>query len=396
VKLIDPISVMQRLSVEALCETADKYYRSLVDPTEQMSKPFSSVFLAPDMLINLGQLLSGLHLTRSMTVLDFAAGTCWLSRYLNQMHCVTISLDVSEAALAIGQRLFNEHPIIGTPLSSPTFLHFNGRRINLPDASVDRIVCFDAFHHIPNQQEILAEMARVLKPGGIAGFSEPGRLHSQTPMSQKEMADYDVLENDLVLEDVVELAYSVGFTASTCKLTCGGELTLDEYKALVERSPSRALKRRILSETTNTMSSKSVFFLHKGSRKIDSRGVEGLSCDIEIDSHQLSVNAGDEFSIRCSIRNTGQAWWLHNNPRIEGIVRVGTHLCDANGKPITIDFSRSALEKDIEPGETTVCNVLLRIAAPGRYRIMIDMVSEYVCWFEHLGFKPLAVDVVVT
>ena len=395
-KLIDPVSVMQRLSVEALCETADKYYRSLVDPTEQMSKPFSSVFLAPDMLINLGQLLSGLHLTRSMTVLDFASGTCWISRYLNQMHCVTISLDASEAALAIGQRLFNEYPIIGIPLSSPTFLHFNGRRINLPDASVDRIVCFDAFHHIPNQQEILAEMARVLKPGGIAGFSEPGRLHSQTPMSQKEMADYDVLENDLVLEDVVELAYRVGFTASTCKLSCGGELTLDEYKALIARSPSRALKRRILSEATNTMTSKSVFFLHKGSRKLDSRSVEGLSCDITIDSHQLSVNAGDEFSIRCFIRNTGQARWLHSNPRTEGIVRVGTHLCDENGKLVTIDFSRSALEQDIEPGETTICNVTLRIAAPGRYRVMIDMVSEYVCWFEQLGFKPLAVEVLIT
>ena len=395
-KLIDPISVMQRLSVEALCETADRYYRALVDPAEQMSKPFSSVFVAPDMLVNLGQLLSGLHLTRSMTVLDFAAGTCWLSRYLQQMHCVTISLDASAAALALGERLFNEHPIIGNPLSSPTFLHFNGRRIDLPDASVDRIVCFDAFHHIPNQQEILAEMARVLKPGGIAGFSEPGRLHSQTPRSQKEMADYDVLENDLVLEEVVALAYTVGFTASTCKLSCGGELTLDEYKALIIHNPSRALKRRILSETTNAMSSKSVFFLYKGSRSIDSRGVEGLACDITIDSHQLSVNAGDEFSIRCHIRNTGQARWLHSNPRMEGIVRVGTHLCDENGKTVTIDFSRSALAKDIEPNETTICDVTLRIAAPGRYRVVIDMVSEYVCWFEHLGFKPLAVDVVVT
>jgi ubiquinone/menaquinone biosynthesis C-methylase UbiE len=395
VKLIDPISVMQRLSVEALCETADKYYRSLVDPTEQMSKPFSNVFLAPDMLINLGQLLSGLHLTRSMTVLDFAAGTCWLSRYLNQMHCVTISLDASEAALVIGQRLFNEHPIIGTPLSSPTFLRFNGRRINLPDASVDRIVCFDAFHHIPNQQEILAEMARVLKPGGIAGFSEPGRLHSQTPMSQKEMADYDVLENDLVLEDVVELAYSVGFTASTCKLSCGGELTLDEYKALVERSPSRALKRRILSETTNTMSSKSVFFLHKGSRKIDSRGVEGLSCDIKIDSHQLSVNAGDEFSIRCLIRNAGEARWLHQNPHSVGVMYVGAHLYGENKKLLDLEFGRSPLVKDVEPNEEVVCYLNLRIAEPGQYRIMIDMVSEHVCWFENLGFKPVNIEVVV-
>lgn len=386
---------MRRLSVEALCETADKYYLSIQDPTEQLGKPFSNPTDAPAMLINLGQLLSGLQLTKSMTVLDFAAGTCWLSRYLNQMQCATISLDASKAALDIGRRLFNEHPIIGKLIAAPVFLHFNGRNINLPDASVDRIVCFDAFHHIPNQREILAEMARILKPGGIAGFSEPGRVHSQTAMSQKEMAEYDVLENDLVLEDVVALAYEVGFTEFSCKLGCGGNLSLEDYLALIDRKPSEILNRRIREDISSTMINKSVFFLQKGSLQNDSRGITGLDCHIEVGASLMQVRAGDEFSIHCLVRNSGRAKWLHKSLQTVGTVRIGTHLYDTAGKLLNLDFGRSSLERDIEPNEETVCVLHLRLPDPGQYRIMIDMVSEHVCWFENLGFKPVEVSVVV-
>lgn len=387
---------MQRLSVEALCETADHYYRSVIDPTEQMGKPFSNPLDAPDMLMNLGQLLSGLHLTKSMSVLDFAAGTCWLSRFLNQMQCVTISVDASEAALAIGRRLFDEQPIIGKSIAPPTFLHFNGRRIDLPDASVDRIVCFDAFHHIPNQREILAELARVLKPGGIAGFSEPGRYHSQTSMSQKEMTDFDVLENDLILEDVVALAYDVGFTDFVCRLGCSDELTMDEYKAVISRQASSDLSQRMLDSVTNTMTNKSVFFLHKGDRQLDSRGLQGLACKIKVESRTINVKAGTDFTLSCVLHNIGQARWLHHTPHVVGEVQVGTHLYDAHGALLNLDFGRTHLEKDIEPGEQTNCSLLLRIDTPGRYRLAIDMVSEYVCWFETLGLKPVDIEVVVS
>ena len=387
---------MQRLSVESLCETADSYYRSLLDPTEQMGKPFSNLLDAPEMLVNLGQLLSGLHLAKSMTVLDFAAGTCWLSRYLNQIQCVTISLDASKAALAIGERLFSEYPIVGKPVAPPTFLHFNGRRIDLPDASVDRIVCFDAFHHIPNQSEILAEMARILKPGGIAGFSEPGRLHSQTPMSQKEMAEYDVLETDLVLEDVVATAYSVGFTGFACKLSCWNELTLDEYLALVKRTPALALELRIGNNIADTMMNKSVFFLQKGARQIDSRSVEALNCTIRVDSHQITIAAGEQFSITCIVKNTGDARWLQDNPFGVGIVCVGAHLYDANTGLVNLEFGRSGLGKDIGPNEETTCELSLCINKPGQYKVLLDMVSEQVCWFENVGFRPIEIEVIVS
>jgi ubiquinone/menaquinone biosynthesis C-methylase UbiE len=100
---------------------------------------------------------------------------------------------------------------VGTPISEPVFLHFDGHKINLPDESVDRIICHDAFHHVPNQKEVISELGRVLKRGGIAGFSEPGRFHSQSPQSQSEMRNFNVLENDIIPTEIFSLAREYGF-----------------------------------------------------------------------------------------------------------------------------------------------------------------------------------------
>ncbi len=167
--MIDPKEIIKELTVEELCETAEDYFASKAkNPIPLMAKPFSSLLETPEILQNMGLLLSGLNLAKTMTVLEFGSGTCWFSRYLNQAQCVTISCDASKTALDIGKRLFKESPVVGEVISEPRFLHFNGRKIDLPDESVDRIICNDALHHIPNQGEVLSELARVLKKGGIA------------------------------------------------------------------------------------------------------------------------------------------------------------------------------------------------------------------------------------
>jgi ubiquinone/menaquinone biosynthesis C-methylase UbiE len=40
------------------------------------------------------------------------------------------------------------------------------------DASVDLVTCRLAFHHFPNPRQALSEFVRVLKPGGVLGFSD--------------------------------------------------------------------------------------------------------------------------------------------------------------------------------------------------------------------------------
>src|SRR3954468_11413972 len=138
---IRPGDVIARHTLEELIEAADEYYRGIADPTPLIGRPFTYLHEAPVMLQSLGALLAGLQLGKTMTVLDFGAGPCWLSRYLAQLDCRPICCDVSKAALDLGRRLFAEHPPFGGGAFPPAFLQFDGRRLPLEDRSVDRIVC---------------------------------------------------------------------------------------------------------------------------------------------------------------------------------------------------------------------------------------------------------------
>jgi ubiquinone/menaquinone biosynthesis C-methylase UbiE len=387
--MIKPNDLLETLSVGDLCRTADAYFKSICDPTPQMAKPFSSLMEAPEILQNIGHMLSGLHLGKTMTVLDFAAGTCWFSRFLNQLNCQTISCDASETALDIGKRLFSEFPVIGNLVSEPSFLHFDGHKISLPSESVDRIVCHDGFHHVPNQHEVISELARVLKPGGIVSFSEPGRFHSQSPQSQYEMKNYRVLENDIVLTEIFAIAREHGFTDLKVRVLNDMEVSLDDYECLTSDRRNPSLEESILGNIRQVMVNKTIFFLHKGTLVPDSRSHIGLSCSISTTSHEFSVGAGEDLYIPLKVCNNGRAKWLNKNINQVGIVNIGTHLYDESNNLVKLDFSRHALDSGIEPGQTFEQDIRVQFSDVGKFTISVDLVSEGICWFENVGAKPL-------
>lgn len=385
--VIDPNDIIKNYTVEELSQTAEDYFKSISNPTPQMAKPFDSLLDAPELLQNMGSLLSGLQLAKTMTVLEFAAGTCWFSRYLTQLQCKTISCDVSHTALEIGKRLFNEFPIVGNPISEPTFLHFDGHKIDLPDESVDRIVCNDGFHHVPNQEEVIAELARVLKNGGIAGFSEPGKFHSRSPQSQYEMRNYRVLENDILIDKIFTLAQKHGFTDISFKVLGNIGLSLSQFELLTNPLFLKLL-RYFRPSLEALIVSKTIFFLHKGSHIPDSRSHIGLSCAISVDKDVFSVKAGESFNISVKVSNTGAAIWLKDNINDIGVVRIGTHLYDQANRLIDLDFSRTNIKASATPGTTFEQNIQIRIDQSGTYKLAIDLVSEQICWFEIVGAIP--------
>ena len=385
--MINPKDIIERFTTEELCQTADNYYKSISDPTVQMAKPFSSLTEAPQILKNMGLLLSGLRLGKTMTILDFAAGVCWFSRFLSELHCQTISCDVSKTALEIGERLFREHPTIAKPISEPSFLHFDGRKLDLPDESIDRIICYDSFHHVPNQEEVISELARVLKKGGIAGFSEPGVCHSQRPHSQYEMKNYKVLENDILIPEIFALARKHGFTDIRVKLFGDTEVSFNQYKFLTNQMVLNLLKI-FLPKIWHRMTGKSIFFLFKGEFIPDSRGPVGLSHSISLDKNVFSVKAGEDLGIPIKVSNTGRAKWLNENMNDIGVVRIGTHLYDEDQNLINLDFSRHNIPALTEPGATFEQTIKVKFNDVGAYKLAVDLVSESVCWFEIVGSIP--------
>lgn len=388
--MIDPKVLIQNLSVEQLCATAEDYFKSIADPTPQMAKPFSSFVEAPEILQNMGYLLSGMRLGKTMTVLEFGSGTCWFSRFLNQLQCETISCDASLTALQLGEKLFEKLPVLGPVVAKPRFLHFNGRSIDLPDESVDRIVCFDAFHHIPNQEEVIAEMARVLKPGGIAGFSEPGRFHSQSPQSQYEMNNYTVLENDIVVSEIFDMAKRHGFTDIKFKLLTDLDISIDQYQSLIERSGGD-FSKDVYVNACNIMVNKTIFFLHKGEPILDSRSHIGLGHKIVVPAGPIQAIVGEDVELMIEVTNTGRSVWLNSNHSDYGVVKIGSHLYDVNGTLLDLDFSRHLFEQPVTPGTTLHERVKLRFPHKGEFRVSVDLVSEAICWFENVGSQPQSI-----
>lgn len=391
---VDAREVAATLSVEALARTAENYYRQTLEFTERyLAKPFDNPYETPDLLGSFGQLLAGLRLVRGMDVLDFGAGVCWTTRCLTQLGCTAIALDVSSTALELGQQLYARLPPIGD-CPAPRFLVFDGHHIDLPDESVDRVVCFDAFHHVPNPAAVMRELGRVLRPGGIAGFSEPGPQHSSASRSQYEMKNYVAFENDVVMTDVWQWARAAGFTALELAVftTESHRVSLEEFNDVI--TSARALGA-YTAKLRAFLGSHQTFFLTKGSRvSRDSREREGLKAEITVRLERTDVQRADAIRGAATVQNVGSVTWLPGSTPLGG-VNLGIHLRTRDNSPIAVDFARVALDGRTAPGEIRSVAFALAPPEPGEYVLEFDLVSEGVAWFEMNGSPTVTVALTV-
>ena len=391
---VDAGALQTTLSVEELARTADDYYRTTLQFAERyLAKPFADPRDTPDLLGSFAQLVSGLRLVPGMAVLDFGAGACWTTRCLTQLGCAAIALDVSPTALDLGQQLYARLPPIGE-CPAPRFLVFDGRHIDLPDASIDRIFCFDAFHHVPNPAEVMRELGRVLRPGGIAGFSEPGPHHSKGARSQYEMKNYTAIENDVVMEDVWRWAREAGFVELELAVfsTEPYRIPLKDFEELTRGG--RALDR-YAERLRVFLHGHQTFFLRKGGQAAsDSREREGLKAEITLRLERTEVRAGEPIRGTATVQNVGSVGWLPGSTPVGG-VNLGVHLRARDGRPISVDFARVTLAGVTPPGHVQSVDFALALPKPGDYLLEFDLVSEGVSWFEMNGSATATVAVSV-
>jgi SAM-dependent methyltransferase len=396
---VDVRQLIKELSVEELCQTAEEFFARLDNWDYLHAKPFAAIEETPELLTCFAQVVQGLKLLPDMTILDFGAGSCWTSRFLSQLGLQVIACDVSPTGLKIGQELYRRHPLIGNQ-PEPRFLRFDGHRFDLPDRSVDRISCWDAFHHVPNVAQVIKEMGRVLKEGGVAGFSEPGPDHSKAPQSQYEMKTNRLIENDINVREIWADAQKAGFTQIKLALFNPQPflLSLDEFETYLIGQDSG---ERYISETREQMKPRRVFFLFKGesSRPADSRQRAGLMSQLRVELESDRVSAGKALRLKAVVKNTGSTAWLPTTARV-GAVHFGVHLFDERGILLDLDYFRHDLTpgegREIVPGETLEFDCEVPTPEAGRYMLQCDLVSERVCWFEHNGAATvrLAVEVV--
>jgi ubiquinone/menaquinone biosynthesis C-methylase UbiE len=382
---IDVRKLIAEMSDGELLEAADAYFAGLTVGSAQCLKPFSNVGDAIHITRNLSLLLQAADLFAGADVVDFGCATGWLTLGLAQMGCNAIGVDISPAAIALADQL-RDRNVPRLP-GAAAFVVYDGQRLPLDDASVDRVMCFDSFHHVKDQGATLAEFARVLRPGGRVVMLEPGPHHSETAKSQDEMSRYKVIENDIVMQTISSLGSAVGLEKPQMLLQLQApiQMPVDEFVDWANSSPTySASAAAVVSQLHRQMMDTQCFFLCKpGGAGLDSRHASALGAVLTLTTARPAVNeAGPAMELTFVIANTGEAAWIVEPGRV-GQVSLGCQRIDRNGGVLAVDFMRFPFERSgaISPGETRTLSVVVPVPLPEEGGYRFELVSEFVAWF---------------
>jgi 2-polyprenyl-3-methyl-5-hydroxy-6-metoxy-1,4-benzoquinol methylase len=146
--LIDYRCVVARYSFAEHAARADHYFSSLDFRSPISRKPFANPLEAAEICGSFAALLPDIQLFRGARVLDFGAGTCWLSRLLALLGCEVTAIDVSRKALEVGEWLIRGDAL-GDQLSV-RFVPLENADLPFGDETFDRVLCFIARLRISN------------------------------------------------------------------------------------------------------------------------------------------------------------------------------------------------------------------------------------------------------
>jgi SAM-dependent methyltransferase len=365
---------------DTLNAAAERYFAEHMDEVHLLDKPFSEPAALSRRLIDVGVLIDGLRLEPGDTVLELGAGSCWLSHLLNRFGCRTIAVDVSSSALAIGRRVFERDPRTNWSLD-PQFLVYDGHTVPVADGTVDRVVIYDAYHHLPNPARLLREIRRTLRPDGIVAMSEPGRGHAEAGLALAEAAT-GVLENELVVEDIGELAVACGFAAARVIVAANTPLAEIDVAGLRAFMGGRGFAQ-YWKNLCAALDGHHYILLFAGDPAPTTRRGRRLKAIVTPAESPVRMSAGRPAEIEVAIHNGGDTRWL-STANQAGWTRVGAHLYrgDASRTLVDYDWLRVELPRDVAPNESVrVRSTLPAISEPGDYIAAFDLVIEGKAWF---------------
>jgi SAM-dependent methyltransferase len=128
--------------------------------------------------------LSWLNLSSGKSLLDIACGSGGpVLRIAERTGCSVVGVDVHEHAITTAKSFADQRN-----LSQRARFQVADATAPLPfaDASFHAIVCIDAINHLPDRARVIADWARMLKPGGRLLFTDP--ITVTGPLTADEIA----------------------------------------------------------------------------------------------------------------------------------------------------------------------------------------------------------------
>ena len=146
------------------------------------------------------------YLKPGFTVVDAACGSGYGSEMLASACKEVVGVEISDHALAWAKEHYEKNNIsfVKGDLNKP---------LPLPSSFADAVVSFETLEHVQNQNTMLSEFARVLKPDGLLVISSPDKEVINGPgktdsgnqfhiheLSKKEMID--LLEKHFIIDEL--------------------------------------------------------------------------------------------------------------------------------------------------------------------------------------------------
>ncbi len=100
-------------------------------------------------------------------LLDIGCGAGYHVRHFARRAASVVAIDVDHVALPLARRRVRS--------SRVTFLRYDGRKLPFADASFDTVSMLDVLDHVTARESLVAEIFRVLRPGGNWIVSVPHR-----------------------------------------------------------------------------------------------------------------------------------------------------------------------------------------------------------------------------
>lgn len=160
-------------------------------------------------------------------VLDVCSGMGGPARYLaHRVGCRVVGLDLTASRHASAERLTQlahlDHMVefrLGNALDMP-----------FADASFDVVIGQEAWCHVPHKPRLIAECARVVKPGGIIAFTD---ILRRPALGNEEM---ERLTREMTFPDLETLdGYAAALAANGCALLRRDDLSELWTRILVQR-----------------------------------------------------------------------------------------------------------------------------------------------------------------
>ncbi len=136
--------------------------------------------------ISFHYVLVGRRLRPTDRVLDIASGKGFGGDILAGSAAAVVCADLDEGKLAEGRRL--------CPRANLSFAHEDVMRMSFPDASFDVAVSLETIEHMDDVDRYLAELRRVVKPGGRVIVSTPQNRIGRIPLTPAHIHEFSLDE----------------------------------------------------------------------------------------------------------------------------------------------------------------------------------------------------------